>query len=199
MRQMLLWLGEIQSLIFAKINLINIFLSMGVGSIQIFNNFLRALDSTWNFYYEGWIHTNSLENSLLKLVFFHGLRIYIYMSRIAESYGLAYIFIYITWITNIERDYWVSTVTVNASSSSFWQLSLNGFQEKYTRFPRFSGGFVALRMYLLLNSIKKLQIIRISISLKTNNICLLIQIHHLQIIQKKSSSSNPHSLTSNTS
>jgi hypothetical protein len=43
---MLLWLGEIQSLIFAKINLINIFLSMGVGSIQIFNNFLRALDST---------------------------------------------------------------------------------------------------------------------------------------------------------
>ena len=98
-------------------NLINIFLSMGVVSIEIFNNFLRALDSTWNFYYEGWIHTNSLENSLLKLVFFHGLRIYIYMSRIAESYGLAYIFIYITWITNIERDYWVSTVTVNASSS----------------------------------------------------------------------------------
>jgi hypothetical protein len=46
---------------------------------------------------------------------------------------------------------------------------------------------------------KKLQIIRTSISLKTNNICLLIQIHHLQIIQKNSSSSNPHSLTSNTS
>jgi hypothetical protein len=135
----------------------------------------------------------------IKLVFFfHGLRIYI--SRIVESYGLAYIFIYKTWITNIERDYWVSTVTVNASSSfPFKSYLWMGLKRNIQDFLDFLVALFSSKNIFAFELYKKLQIIRTSISLKTNNICLLIQIHHLQIIQKNSSSSNPHSLTSNTS